>query len=83
MVHHSRLEVYFDLLQAVEKGIDKPTNIMCKAHLSWKNVKEILSLLASNGFIREEQVENSKNYHITEKGHKALTYHRTSLQGLE
>ena len=82
MARRSRLEIYFDLLKAVERGVDKPTKIMYKANLSWKTLNEILSVLVSKGFIQEDRVKNSKRYRITEKGHNALTYHRNSLEGL-
>ena len=82
MVRRSRLEIYFDILRVVERGVDKPTKIMYSTNLSWKTLNQILSLLISRGFLREEPVKTSKRYHITKKGHNALSYHRRSLEGL-
>ena len=82
MARRSRLEIYFDLLKVVEKGVDKPTRIMYKTNLSWKTLHEILSVLVSKGFISEKRVKYSKRYYITERGHNALSYHRRSLEGL-
>ena len=82
MVRRSRLEIYFDLLKVVENGVTKPTRIMYKTNLSWKTLHEILSVLVSKKFVLERRVGNSARYHITEKGHNALAYHRKSLEGL-
>ena len=82
MVRRSRLEIYFDLLKVVEKGVSKPTRIMYKTNLSWKTLHEILSVLVSKQFVREMRVGNSTRYHITDKGRSALGYHRKSLEGL-
>ena len=79
----SRLDIYFDLLQVLELGVDKPTRIMYSANLSWKTLNEILSTLISKGFIKEVYVKTSKRYRITEIGHNALSYHRKSIEGLK
>ena len=55
MVKRSRLEIYFDLLKAVERGVDKPTNIMYKANLSWKTLREILSVLVSKASLKKSE----------------------------
>jgi predicted transcriptional regulator len=82
MVRRSRLEIYFDLLKVIERGVDKPTRIMYKTNLSWKTLQEVLSVLISKNFVREERMGNSKRYRITGKGQNALSYHRRSLEGL-
>jgi predicted transcriptional regulator len=82
MVRRSRLEIYFDVLEAVERGVHKPTRIMYSTNLSWKTLREVISVLTSKGFISEEEVKNSKRYRITEKGRNVLFYRRKSLEGL-
>ena len=82
MNRRSRLDIYFDLLKVVERGVDKPTRIMYSTNLSWKTLNELLSTLVSKGFLREEPVKNSKRYRITDKGLNTLTHHRRSLDGL-
>ena len=82
MNRRSRLDIYFDVLKAAERGVDKPTRIMYETNLSWRVLNEILSTLVSKGFIREEPVKKFKRYHITDKGLNALSHHRRSLEGL-
>jgi len=82
MVRRSRLEIYFDVLEAVERGVHKPTRIMYSTNLSWKTLHEVISVLTSKDFISEEEVKNSKRYRVTEKGRNALLYRRKSLEGL-
>ena len=82
MTRRSRLDIYFDVLEVVERGVDKPTRIMYETNLSWRVLKEIFSTLVSKGFLSEELVKNSKRYHITDKGINALSHHRRSLEGL-
>jgi len=82
MVRRSRLEIYFDVLKTVEKGIDKPTRIMYKTNLSWSPLHEILDSLVEGGFIIDRLSKNSKRYQITDKGRRALSYHLKSLDGL-
>ena len=82
MTRRSRLDIYFDVLEVVERGVDIPTRIMYKTNLSWRVLKEIFSTLVSKGFLREEPVNKSKRYRITDKGINALSYHRRSLEGL-
>jgi predicted transcriptional regulator len=82
MGRRSRLEIYFDLLEVVERGVHKPTRIMYRTNLSWKTLREVISVLTSKGFISEEEAKNSKRYRITEKGRNVLFYRRKSLEGL-
>lgn len=79
MVRRSRLEIYFDVLEIIERGINKPTQVMYKTNLSWAPLQEILESLISGGFLREEDKKNSKRYYITEKGKNALGYYLKSL----
>ena len=81
MVRRSRTEIYFDVLEVIRRGEDKPTLIMYRSNLNWAVLNETLSVLVLNGFLAEEQTKNSKKYYITDKGISALSYHRKSLEG--
>ncbi len=82
MVRRSRLEIFFDVLAVIARGVSKPTRIMYKTNLSWTSLHEVFETLIEGGFILEKQVRTSKRYSITEKGQNALAYHLRSLEGL-
>ena len=82
MVRRSRLEIYFDVLKAIDKGTDKPTRIMYETNLSWTVLCSVFDALINSDFISAEKKKSSKRYHITEKGRNALSYHLKSLEGL-
>jgi len=82
MVRRSRLEIYFDILKVIERGIEKPTRIMYRTNLSWAVLQEMFETLLNGGFIREDIKKNAKRYYITEKGKNALSYYMRSLEGL-
>ena len=82
MVRRSRLEIYFDILDVINKGTSKPTRIMYRTNLSWVTLKEMFDTLIDGGFIMEQEEKNSQRYYITEKGKTALSYHLKSLDGL-
>lgn len=81
MVKRSRLEMYFDVLKAIDEGIHRPTTILHRTHLSWMPLCKVFDPLVNGGFVREEKKERSKRYYITEKGKHALSYHRRALEG--
>ncbi len=81
MVRRSRLESYFDVLEVIDKGTNKPTRIMYETNLSWTSLCSVFDTLINSDFIREEKRKSSKRYHITEKGRNALSYHMKSLEG--
>lgn len=82
MVRRSRLEIYFNILEVIGRGVTKPTRIMYKTNLSWITLQEMFETLINGGFIREEEKGNSKRYYATDKGRNALNYHLKSLDGL-
>jgi predicted transcriptional regulator len=82
MVRRSRLEIFFDVLAVIERGVSKPTRIMYKTNLSWTSMHDVFETLIEGGFILEEEVGTLKRYAITEKGQNALAYHLRSLEGL-
>ena len=80
MVRRSRLELYFDILQIIGSGVDKPTRIMYKSNSSWTVLHDILETLENGGFIKEEIYKKRLSYAITDKGKNALSYHLRSLE---
>lgn len=82
MVRRSRLEIYFDILDVINRGINKPTQIMYLTNLSWTVLQDMFETLTNGGFIREDVKKNSKRYYVTDKGKNALSYHLRSLDGL-
>ena len=82
MVRRSRLEIYFDILEVISRGTNKPTRIMYKTNLSWITLQDMFKILIEGSFIKEEKEKNSLRYYINEKGKNALSYHLKSLEGL-
>lgn len=82
MNRRSRLEMYFDILEAINRGIKLPTRIMYRTNLSWVVLQEMFETLVNGGFIRGEEGKSSQRYYITEKGKNALSHHLKSLDGL-
>ena len=74
----SRLDIQLDVLNAVRKGVGKPTRIMYAANMSWKPVRKILDSLVDGGLLSVIENTNGKTvkrrYEITEKGISVLTY---------
>jgi len=74
----SRLDIQLDVLNAVRKGVDKPTRIMYAANMSWKPVRKILDSLVDGGLLTVNTNTDGKTvrrrYEITEKGISVLNY---------
>ena len=67
-----RLETYFDILQALEAGAQKPTRIMYKANLSWAILQEYLKTLEARAIIVTQNEGTRKYYSLSEKGFQVL-----------
>lgn len=80
MFRRSRLTIYFEVLEAIERGSEKKTWIMYGANLSWNLLNEILEHLIKSGFVRV-QGKSERLYRLAGKGIRALSYHRKSLEG--
>ncbi len=61
-----------DILRVTSEGIDKPTQIMYKANLSWVALLGHLKSLIESGFLREVEYGNRKKYEITQRGSELL-----------
>ncbi len=84
MSRRSRLEMYFDILRVMDKGVEEPTRIMFKTNLSWVVLQDMFDTLISGQFVTEEIKGGSgkRVYRVTEKGRNALSYYQKSLDGL-
>jgi len=82
MGRRSRLEIYYDILQTISEGTQKPTRIMYRTNLSWRPLQEVFESLLSQGFIEEKKTRTSKIYGITEKGKSVLGYYRQAKKVL-
>ena len=72
-MRRSKLEVYVDVLQAINcTGQLKITQIMRKSNINGNVLKGHLDYLSNNGMIAERKHRNSKYYSLTEKGIKVL-----------
>jgi len=69
----SELEIKMDVLRVVASNIDRPTQIMYKANLSWIALQSNLKSLVTGGFLREEDLGNRKRYELTQKGFEILS----------
>jgi predicted transcriptional regulator len=76
----SELEIKMDVLQVVSQGIDRPTQIMYKANLSWLALQENLKALVARSFLREETLGPRRRYELTQKGFDILRTFRTVLE---
>ena len=47
----SRLEIYLDVLKAIERGNEKRTRIMYCTNVSWNPLMRVLSALKKQGFL--------------------------------
>ncbi len=70
----SRLEMYLDVLETMESGINKPTNIMYKCNLSWVPMQEILNSMIEKNLVAEVEKGSKKTYEVTQRGRDLLGY---------
>ena len=68
----SELEIKMDVLQVVSQGIDRPTQIMYKANLSWMALQANLKALVAKSFLKEESVGPRRRYELTQSGYEIL-----------
>lgn len=66
----------FDVLAAIEEGNQVKTRIMCRANLSPRTGKEILSHLIDQGLIEVRKVKNRARYFRTDKNGDLLSTYR-------
>jgi predicted transcriptional regulator len=83
MIRRSQLEIYFEVLEIINRGTRKPTRIMYQANLSWVAMSRAFEVLLDGDFIHLKRHGKGKRYEITEKGRQALTYHLKSITGFK
>ena len=79
----SKLQICFNVLEVIKKGVTKPTRIMYSANLSWNTLLEVFMVLTSQGLIKEYHQEGYKRYELTDKGLDALTHYSKALDILD
>lgn len=70
----SKLEIYLDILQIINKSERKPTRIMYEANLSWVPLQQIIKSMIAQGLIEEMGASKRKEYMITSRGKDVLKY---------
>ena len=79
----SRIEIYIDVLQAIRKGVHKPTRIMYRTNLSWKPLMQVLDAMIKQQLIASENQGTHVTYKITEKGMNVLNYFNEAMELIE
>ena len=79
-VRRSELEIKMDVLQVVSQGIDRPTQIMYKANLSWIALQQNLQTLVTKSFLREEKLGPRRRYEVTPSGFDLLRTFRKVVE---
>ena len=79
----SRIEIYLDVLQAIRKGVHKPTRIMYRTNLSWKPLMQVLDAMIKQQLIAPENQGTHVTYKITEKGMNVLNYFNEAMELIE
>ena len=78
----SELEIKMDVLQVVSQGIDRPTQIMYKANLSWMALQEHLRTLVAGSFLKEENLGTRRRYELTQSGYEILRTFQKVLESM-
>ena len=79
----SHLEIQVAILDTISQGIDKPTQIMFSANISWLTLQTALLALESNNLIIKGNLKNRSVYSLTEKGQSVLKDYRTVKETLD
>ena len=79
----SKLEIYLEVLKAIDRGTEKPTRIMYKTNLSWRPLMNILESLQNQGFITGHKDGSHTVYKATEKGENVLQYFSEAMNLIE
>ncbi|MEM3386899.1 MAG: winged helix-turn-helix domain-containing protein [Nitrososphaerales archaeon] len=80
LIRRSHLEIKMDILRIVKEGIEKPTQIMYKANISWAILQTHLRSLVENGFLAEFEFGNRRRYELTQKGFNILRAYLNILE---
>ena len=72
----SKIEIYAEILQAIDDGCHKPTRIMYKSNLSWVSLMKALNILKDIEALRVENEGKRKRCFVTEKGREILRQYK-------
>jgi len=78
----SELEIKMDVLRVVSLGIDRPTQIMYKANLSWIALQANLKSLVKSNLLREEDLGSRKRYELTQHGFEILSTYQKVVDAM-
>ena len=79
-VRRSQFEITMDILSAIKAGVNKPTQIMYKANISWAILQTHLKFLVEKGFISEIEWGSRRRYELTQKGFNILRAYYNILE---
>jgi predicted transcriptional regulator len=68
MTRRDPIDIYVDILDAINKGKQKPTHIMYKANLTWMRLKKYLDFLLNNDYLNQKVENGSMVFSLTAKG---------------
>jgi len=73
-MRRNKLEIIYDMLKSIQdkRGEIKPTHLLYKSNLSYKNLMLYVGQLIQNGMVEEKEGKAGKIYVLTEKGIKYL-----------
>ena len=74
MTYRSQIEVLLDILKAVAEGRQKPTHIMYRANLTWKQLKKHLDFLVKQDLLKETFDNGTSSFSLTPKGKDVLGF---------
>ena len=80
LIRRSQLEIKMDILRVVKEGVEKPTQIMYKANISWAILQTHLKTLVENGFLSEIECGSRRRYELTQKGFNILRAYYNILE---
>jgi predicted transcriptional regulator len=80
LIRRSQLEIKMDILRAVKEGVEKPTQIMYKANISWAILQIHLKSLVENGFLSDIECVSRRRYELTQKGFDILRAYNNILE---
>jgi predicted transcriptional regulator len=78
----SHLEIRMDILACLRAGIDKPTQVMYKANLSWTALKDHVEALKGSGLLAAVEHGNRTRYALSEKGASVLAAYRKLVEDI-
>jgi len=78
----SKFGITLEVLSLIESGVTIPTNILYKANLSHRTMKDVLSSLEETGLVSRNPREGNRTryaYGLTDKGAEVLRFYEKSV----